>query len=343
MTAADFLPPTTVSIPKRSLSIGGATFDLFVSTGAESTPGPDGREMLMLPLGEKLRARDVTESFGGGACNTSVGLARLGLSAAFCGVVGDDQWGDLLVKNLRKETVNTDLVTVVEGETSSFSLVFRSKAGERVILYDPGTNAHLHDVTFDRDEAATMDVIYLNHIQPESCVIEDDMIEMVARIDGPHLTWNPGGCQIDAGLKAKNNRQLLEHCYLLLLNKEEAERFTGVSGIERAMRLLREAGVEIVCITDGKRGSWAADGTHLHFCPSAGGPVVDTTGAGDAFGTGVTWALSQGMDLPTALSAGTINAMSVVGTIGAQPGLLTDIEMRGRLTSIRLDIETSVF
>jgi malate dehydrogenase (oxaloacetate-decarboxylating) len=44
-------------------------------------------------VGHKVKVREVVESCGGGANNTAVGLARLGCNAAFCGVVGDDQWG----------------------------------------------------------------------------------------------------------------------------------------------------------------------------------------------------------------------------------------------------------
>ncbi|TSC98729.1 MAG: hypothetical protein Greene101449_862, partial [Candidatus Peregrinibacteria bacterium Greene1014_49] len=67
---------------------------------------------------------------------------------------------------------------------------------------------------------------------------------------------------------------------------------------------------------------------------------IDTTGAGDAFTTGVTWALLTGLTLPDALIAGTINSGSVVGAIGAQAGLLTDIEMRARMKSTSLSVSS---
>src|SRR3989338_5039834 len=98
---------------KKTLSIGGATYDLFVRL-----PGTYGAsdEMFSLPLGAKIRVEDLLETCGGGASNTAVGLSRLGCEAAFEGVVGSDQWGEKLTENLRKERVNTDCVTVVEGE-----------------------------------------------------------------------------------------------------------------------------------------------------------------------------------------------------------------------------------
>jgi sugar/nucleoside kinase (ribokinase family) len=327
----------------RTMSIGGATYDLFLRLGTEVTEAYGSDRAFTFPLGAKIRTEGVIETCGGGASNTSVGLARLGCTAGFCGVVGDDQWGEKLLKNLQRESVDTQCATVVEGEVSSFSLILSGPGGERVILYDPGTNDHLHDVTFDREHAATVDWVYLNHIQESTCVIQDDLIDMLAADSEPRLTWNPGGCQIETGLEAPNNTKLTSHTDLLLLNKEEALAFTKCATVDKAIKTLLDIGTKKVCVTDGKNGTWASDGKQLYHCPIIPNvTVVDTTGAGDAFGTAVTWALLDGRDLPTALRAGTINASSVVGAMGAQAGLLTHTEMLRRLeeTHIALDTRT---
>jgi sugar/nucleoside kinase (ribokinase family) len=66
--------------------------------------------------------------------------------------------------------------------------------------------------------------------------------------------------------------------------------------------------------------------------------VVDTTGAGDAFGTAAAWAIAEGQSLPIALVAGTLNAASVVGKIGAQAGLLTEKQLRDQLKNPPLSV-----
>lgn len=324
----------------RTISIGGATYDLFVTTSKDPVTMPDGTEGFLLPLGEKIWIKKVLGTYGGGAANTSVGLSRLGCKAEFCGILSDDQWGAQIIDNFKKERVGIDAATVVMNESSSFSTILSSAAGERVILAHQGTSRHLHDVTFDREHAASADWVYLNHIHADSCVIEDDLVAMLIDPEGPEITWNPGGCQIDAGLKEKNNRELLANTRLILLNKEEALAFTGSKTVDEALRVLAGTGVGVACVTDGKNGSIATDGETVWRCTAPACPVADTTGAGDAFGTGMTWALATGKPLPEALKAGTINAMSVVGTIGAQPGLLAEDEMRKRLQSIHIDIET---
>lgn len=323
----------------RTLSIGGATYDLFVRTGKSVLHEDHGAKTLTLPLGQKIRVEQVIETCGGGAANTSVGLARLGCDAHFCGVLGSDQWGERQLKNFEREGVDAHSATIVEGETSSFSIILSAGSGERVILYDPGTNAHLHDANFDREAAAGMDWIYLNHIHERSCVIEDDIAAILSKHPETGLTWNPGGSQLKHGIREKTIKVLLGKTRLFLCNKEEVLQFTGKKTTEEAMDSLLTHGVRIVCISDGQRGSTASDGAKTWHCPViAGAKIVDTTGAGDAFGTGMTWALTQGLDLQTSLRAGTINATGVIGAMGAEDGLLTDTDMRQQLKTISLPV-----
>lgn len=324
---------------QRTLSIGGATYDLFVQLGKEARERMQEGKEIRFPLGGKIRVDQLVETCGGGASNTSVGLKRLGCDAGFLGFVGSDQWGQRLMENFDREGVDTSCVTVVEGETSSFSIILSVTSGERVILYEPGTNSHLHDATFDRDTAQSMDWIYLNHIHEHSCVIEDDLVAILEANHGPRLTWNPGGCHLKTGMDDAMNKHVLANTDLLLLNKEEALEFTKAATIRDAMRSLIAAGTTMVCITDGGEGSYGATGTTFAFCPCIqDSDVVDTTGAGDAFGTGATWALLHGSPLPTVLLAGTINATSVLGALGAQAGLLTDIALRRKLTETSIDV-----
>lgn len=322
----------------RTLSIGGAMFDLFLTMDASTLKDTDGIRSFVLPLGHKLSVPNVVGTCGGGANNTATGLARLGCSAGFSGVIGSDEWGEAIQKNMERERIDTRYLTVIEHEQSSFSLILLSPEGERTILSHKSMDRHFHDVTFDRDAAGTVDAVYLNHIHEDTCVIEDDIVNVLIATPQIHLTWNPGGCQIDAGLDAPQNLRLLQATDLLLLNKEEALAFTKAADVRAALHVLGAAGVKNVCITDGGKGCTAGDGKNIYHCPSLPCEIVDTTGAGDAFGTAATWALLSGKDLPTALKAGTINATSVVGSIGAQQGLLTDIQIETALATTPLQV-----
>ena len=321
----------------RTLSIGGATYDLFVRLPKQALDECHDKTSFALPLGAKIRVEDLLETCGGGASNTSVGLSRLGCDACFEGIMSSDQWGEKLLNNLQKEQVNTECITIVEDEVSSFSIILSGQSGERVILYEPGTNAHLHDSNFDKAILQNVDWVYLNHIQEGSCMIQNDIVEELIKESAPKLTWNPGGCQIDIGIDGHS--ELLSHTDLLLLNKEEALAFTKEKDIPAAIKTLLAKGVANVCITNGKEGTVASDGKKLYRCPIVENTeIIDTTGAGDAFGTGVTWALLEGMILPEALKTGSINAASVVSAIGAQTTLLRDTEITTRLQDSTLTV-----
>jgi ribokinase len=253
-------------------------------------------------------------------------------------VIGEDQWGQRLLENFRKEGVRTESLTVVDQETTSFSIILNAGSGERVILYTPGTNAHLHDAVFDRAAVNDADWVILNHIQEQGCIIQDDLIAMLSA-SKKGFTWNPGGCILDRGTQENNNKLLLACTTLLILNREELKRFTQMDDAQKAMKHITACGARYVCVTDGAKGSMATDGRTLYRCPVCPNTsVIDTTGAGDAFTTAASWALLQGQDLPFALKAGTINSSSVVSVIGAQDGLLTDIELRERLKSTSLNV-----
>lgn len=329
-------PSQTSSKAKRSLSIGGATYDLFLTMGEALKAD----EAICLEIGGKVQVERVIECCGGGASNTSVGLSRLGLSASFCGIVGSDQWGEKLLKNLKSEGVNTLPATIVEHETSSFSIILSLNNGERTILYAPGVNEHLHDTTFDIAAIGDTDAVYLNHLCETSCMIQDDIVDALTKANNIMLAWNPGGCQIHAGMKSSDAAALLKITDLLLLNKEEALAFSKTKTPEEALRKLIDAGAKNVCITDGKNGTVASDGTKIFRCPILKNvPVIDTTGAGDAFGTAAFWSLLTENSLQKALISGTLNAASVVGAMGAQAGLLTETQIREKLHQNLLEVE----
>lgn len=326
---------------RKTMSIGGATFDLFIVADHAVIHTDEHSPAFSLPLGSKILIDQVIRRGGGGAHNTAVGLARLGCASSYCGVIGDDAWGKDILENCTKEHVDTTHVTVVENEASDFSIILSAQSGERVILKHPGTSKHLHDATFAKDAAGTADWLYLNSLVPESREIEDDIVAVLVATDHPRLTWNPGGKQIDAGMDHGAIPALLKETELLLLNKEEALSFTHERDVLSAMKKLLAAGVANVCITDGSQGAFGSDGENVYHCLPSDCPVVDTTGAGDAFGTAATWALLTGKNLPIALRAGTINAMNVVGSVGAQPGLLTLPELERRLQDSDLTVSTT--
>ena len=318
-------------------SIGGAAFDVFICA-----PHTISNDNIQFPLGGKVKAKCVSESCGGGATNTSVGFSRLGMNAQFCGVMADDEWGKRIQKNLEDEGVSIDAALIVEDEVSSFSVILvDEESGRRSIIYSPNVNAHICDPIFPKDSLKKSKWIFLNPLTDVSCVILDDVVDLISpstpagrsgQTNFCKFVWNPGGSQIRDGFDAKIIKDLLKHTNILFLNSEEALKFTRASSIEDALKTGVSAGAKIMCVTDGANGAYISDGEKTFNAEAIKDiKIVDTTGAGDAFAVGVTWAIYEDMSLSDALCAGMISSASVIQHIGTQAGLLTDTEIRNRL------------
>jgi sugar/nucleoside kinase (ribokinase family) len=331
-----------MSTPVDITSIGGAAFDVFIRAAHTIAKNDAGEEQIQFPLGGKVKVKSVIQSCGGGATNTSVGFSRLGLHAGFCGIIGNDEWGQGIQENLRKEGVNTDAAVIVEGETSSFSIILvDSASGKRTVLYSGNVNAHLSDAVFPKDMLCKSSWLFLNHLTDVSQVILDDFLDVV-QCEKTKFAWNPGGTQIQEGYEAPLIKDLLQETKILFLNAEEAKTFTRSESIEEALKVGTSSGASVMCITDGGKGAYLSDGKNILFCPSLPETkVVDATGAGDGFAVGVTWAIMKGMSLSEAIQAGMISAASVISQVGTQAGLLTDTEIRSRLSETTLTVSSS--
>ena len=97
-------------------------------------------------------------------------------------------------------------------------------------------------------------------------------------------------------------------------------------------------GPEIIVVTNGSEGVYAATKEAIYFHPSLKEKVVSTLGAGDAFGSCFVASLAQNKSIPEALVRGTINATSVIKFLDAKTGLLTQdaLEKQAKTIGIRL-------
>ena len=126
------------------------------------------------------------------------------------------------------------------------------------------------------------------------------------------------------------NKEKLERIYkhskIFFCNVEEANKILGsnILDVKELLKNMRQAGPEIVVITDGPKGAYAYDGEDVYFIESFPDPKppYSRTGAGDAFSSTVASAIILGKTLPEALAWGGVNSMAVVQQVGANVGLL---------------------
>lgn len=305
------------------LAIGDIVTEPFIkllNAEVHCEDGP-GKCTICLSWGDKIPYESATLLAAvGNASNAAVAASRLGLKSALRAYVGDDQYGAQCLDVLKAEGVDTRYMVVEQGSKTNYHYVLWYE-NERTILVK-----HEHY----RYEAPELLIepswVYLSSLAANSLPYHHALIALLEKHPRIKLAFQPGTFQMQLGLEAL--RPLYERSELFVCNKEEAARILGTSDpkdVEGSMERLHELGPRRVVITDGTNGAYAFDGERMLYVPmypDARKPF-ERTGAGDAFASTVTAALSMGEPFEEALLWGPINSMSVVQDVGAQKGLLT--------------------
>src|SRR3989344_4544570 len=312
------------------ISIGDVTIDNFVQIhDAEIRCNLNKTEcMLCVEYGDKISVDKLVHLVAGNAANNAVGGARLKLRSAIYANVGSDPSGKQIIDKFKQEGVNTRYVVVNKEMESNLSTVLNFKGERTIFVYHQVWKYRLPDLDASR-------WAYFTSLAP-SFTESNLLSELAVYLErtGCKLLYNPGTYQIKAGVK--KNPRLLSLTELFIVNKEEAKRIlVGKDEIDIPIKKLLESlsdlGPKTVVITDGSHGSYGFDGQkyyHLGIFPAK---LVEMTGAGDAFATGVLAGLFYGHTTAEAMRWGAANGASVVEQIGPQAGLLTYHQIQEKL------------
>ncbi len=306
-----------MSVPKI-LAIGKATQDVFLKS-EEFSPHMEGKVAYThLPLGVKMEVEDIVFATGGNASNVAVTFARQGLHSSYMWTLGYDPASETVLHDLDEEGVDTSHVVRGEKYRAGYSNILIATDGERTILNNRGVSTDASARDLNLDAIADADWIY-----PTSLALGGiDLLRVIvdkAEESGTKVMLNPAGPEL---AEPKKLKALLASVDVLCVNKEEMQML--VSG-ETSEELVRHAlhYVPVAIVSDGPRGVVASDGKTI---VTAGMyedvPVVDRTGAGDAFASGFLSQWAAGKSLSEAIVFGSANSTSVVTKFGAKDGIL---------------------
>jgi len=302
----------------KILSIGGAVQDVFL-IGKIFAPKHEHHETVEeFVMGSKNQLDGVIFSTGGGATNASVTFARQGFHSMYMGKIGHDIAGKAILDDLHSNGVDTSLVGYSKDMGSGYSAVLLAPNGERTIMSYRGASAHydLQESDFHNLEA---DWFYVTSLDGNFEVLDE--VFAFAKKKGIKIAMNPGAKEL---ADKTNLRRLIPQMTLLSMNKDEMQQIYEGKTMEELVRAAKKD-VPYVIVTDGPHGAVAAD---MHHIISAGMyedvPVVDRTGAGDAFSSGFTAMIAANESLEKAVTLASANSTSVVGSIGAKVGILYD-------------------
>ncbi|MCK5332324.1 carbohydrate kinase family protein [Candidatus Parcubacteria bacterium] len=301
------------------------------------------QSLLAFEYGSKIKSEEVFFNFGGGACNAAATFAKLGIRVAVNCRVGEDEEGESAVKNLNKLGINTDLMQTDRERKTGFALVVVDKnQGDRIIFVQKGASNFLE---VKKDAISQTKWIYLTSLAGE---FEKSLEEINSAIEENKikLAWNPGVKQIEAG--KEKLAKTLKNTEILLVNKDEAiELVQSDEKLQLDFNQINDSGVlaktikcwgpKIVVVTDGRNGAYVcAENDDILYAPIISGKRVDTTGAGDSFGSALVSGYILSDDIEKALRFGILNSGNVVGEYGAQNGILSKDEIEKRLDEVKV-------
>ncbi len=311
--------------------IGNSLIDAFLTLNGESERCRVDHETheLCFHTDEKVPVDHAVFHVGGNACNVSVGLSRLGLRSSLIVEIGNDAFSHKIKETLEKEGVDVSHVLVHDALASfGMDVVFKNSRIHLVHHVE-----RQHNFSYDTLHTAW---VYLSSIGEKWRHVYREVPAFIKR-SGAKLAFNPGTRQIDAGREAIE--AALEVSYLLFVNKEEGAKIVGIKDISSEREEIKEllvklhkSGSKVVIVTDGKNGSYALDEAGEFYHQGViDATVVEKTGAGDSFASGFLAATIFGQDIASAMKWGAVNSASVIGKVGAQPGLLTKEQIEKRV------------
>ncbi|MCX6809493.1 MAG: PfkB family carbohydrate kinase [Candidatus Berkelbacteria bacterium] len=268
--------------------------------------------------GEKIPVETIRNYFGGGALNVSVGLAKLGLPVKIATFISDGSSSDEIIDFLKINKIDTKSI-VKNGFTNQSTILVWEK--ERTIF------SYHEPRDYSKMKLEKTQWIYLASAAKGSESLKNELISFVR--SGSRLVFNPGSWELQ---NFDIFSSLIKHCSIFILNKDEADEIiSDKEDIKKQLQKMLILGTKIAIITDGANGAYFAAQDQYSHMNSFAGKVVDPTGAGDSFACAVLGSIILGKSLEESVKWGMVNSASVVGSYGANAGLLKQNEIENYL------------
>ncbi|AHM04575.1 Ribokinase [Roseibacterium elongatum DSM 19469] len=282
-------------------------------------------------MGETLIGSGFALGPGGKGSNQAVAAARAGGTVGYLTRLGDDDFG-AMAREIWAEAGVTSLATVdPEGFTGAAFVFVDEATGQNAIIISPGVGGEISaaDVVARADLIRGAKVVMTQLEQPLDAA---EAMLRTGRTGGAITILNPAPA-------ADVPDALLGLCDYVTPNETEAEGLTGLevtdlASAEAAARALLDRGVaKAAILTLGEKGAlWVDHAREFHTRPMDAGPVVDTTGAGDAFNGGLATALAEGRGPEEAMRFATATAALSVTRHGTARAMPTRPEIERLLT-----------
>ena len=273
-----------------------------------------------IPMDTKVKMLSHAVVGGGPAGNAAAGAAALGMRAAFCGTVGDDADGRMILDEFVREGVDTSMIKVRKGAMSAIAYLWiEEKTGNRSCVWGREGLTELEADEIDLDHVRAAKILHVDGHNPKAAIAA----AKAAREAGVLVNY-------DAGTHRDGMEELLPLADILICSEEFILKLTGLADAEKAVRqVYAKCGPKVCGATMGVRGSMCFDGKDLVKCPAFKvEKIVDTTGCGDLFHTGFAIRYLETQDLMECQRFGAaVSALKCRGLSGRPPSAPTRAEV----------------
>lgn len=276
-------------------------------------------------MGETILGKSFALGPGGKGSNQAVAAARAGGDVHFISRLGQDAFADMAMRIWAEAGVKPAVTQDPDSYTGAAYIFIEDATGDNAIIVCPGAAGAISSEDIEAQRALIEGAaVFVTQLEQPMDAAERAL--QLARAAGVKTILNPAPA-------AEISAEMLALCDVVTPNETEAEALTGVPVIsvqdaERAADMLLGKGVGAAIITLGEKGAFYKDGTQSVLVPAFNvGPVVETTGAGDAFNGGFATALAEGMDPVDAVRFGCATASISVTRPGTAPSMPTRSEI----------------
>jgi sugar/nucleoside kinase (ribokinase family) len=271
--------------------------------------------------GELIAVDNLLLNIGGGAANTAVDLARLGIPAAICARVGDDIFGRFAIDTLAKHGVDCSRLAIDPNFATSQTLILNVRGQDRRFVHSVGANTGF--VAADLDAA----------LDPPPRVLHIGYFLILPNLDAHELAERFASARaagtltlLDVATPGPGNyldplKVVLPHTDIFVPNADEAELILGESDPVRQARIFHKLGAQRVVITRGERGVVSVSDSLQVQLGAYPVPLVDGSGGGDAFNAGYIAALLENRSEIECLKLASAVGASCVRAVGTTEGV----------------------
>lgn len=295
---------------------------VFVADTAYRAPRPP-------KMGETIMGDSFALGPGGKGSNQAVAAAMAGGKVHMITRLGKDPFADMALATWAKAGVHLAVTQHADSYTGAAYIYIESATGNNAIIICPGVASTICNADIDANAAlirgASVFVTQLEQPLPVALYA----LQM-ARAAEVKTILNPAPA-------APLPDGMLALCDYVTPNESEAEALTGLpvtsvdAAIKAAQKLL-QMGAGAAIITLGDKGALYHDATQTFHTPViSAGPVLETTGAGDAFNGGFATAIAEGMTAPQAVRFGCATAGISVTRAGTAPSMPSRAEIEALL------------